>query len=311
MSSKVEEQNAQAAAEAERLAQKADKQAREAKTGQANREAFAKLVKSNQQGTQAHKGKADKAQGEARQSEAQAQKQAKGSEQADRAARMARGGVLQHARVMEQAKSFSQVLGKQHSETAQADGQRVEAREQGASNDRVEREERDRDVASADVQRESDREQARVEARGDGSAGGPVDPDGRGRGGGGGQGRQGHGDEGAAAMAAQAKPTSTPTAATLQGAAGARQIPPELLEKLVSAVYLAVNERGLKEFQIELKDGPLKGGFLKLTAEKGKVSLSFLGLEGDQRRLVEASKGELMRRLEKKGLRLERLSVGA
>jgi len=310
MSSKVEEQNAQAAAEAERLAQKADKQAREAKTSQASREAFAKLVKANQQGAQVQKGQAEKGQGEARQSEAHAQQQAKGSEQADRAARMARGGVMQHARVMEQAKSFSAVLGKQQAETAQTDGQRVEAREQGGSKDRVEREDRDRDVAAADVKQEADREQARVEARDGGAPGGPIDPDGKNRGGGGGRGGREPGDEGAAALAALKKPTTPQAASGPQGAVGVKQIPPELLEKLVSAVYLAVNDKGLKEFQIELKDGPLKGGFLKLSADGGKISLSFLGLAGDQKRLVEASKGELMRRLEKKGLRLERLSVG-
>ncbi|MBI1946044.1 MAG: hypothetical protein HYS27_10130 [Deltaproteobacteria bacterium] len=307
MSSRVDEQNAQAAAEAERVAQKADKQAREAKTSQTSREAFSKLVKANQQGSDVHRGKAEKQQGETRQGEAHAQKQVKGSEQADRAARMARGGVMQHSRVMEQAKSFSQVLGKQQTETAQADGQRVEAREQGSTKDRVERDDRDRDVGATEVKRESEREQARVEARDGGAQGGPVDPDGKNRGGGGKQ--QGRGDEGAAALAALSKPSTPQAAAGPQGAVGVKQIPPELLEKLVSAIYLAVNDKGLKEFQIELKDGPLKGGFLKLTADGGKVSLSFLGLAGDQKRLVEASKGELMRRLEKKGLRLERLSV--
>lgn len=309
MSSRVEEQNAQAAAEAERLAQRADKQAREAKTTEAGREAFAKLVKANQQDTREARAKGEKGEAEARQGEAQGQKSAKSSEQADRAARMARGGVLQHARVMEQAKSFSSLLGQQQSATAQADGQRVEAREQGVTKERVEREDRDRDVGGVEVRREGEREQSRLEARVDAQAQGAVDQDGRKRGGGqGGQGGQGRGDEGAAALAALQKKPST-QAAGPQGAAGARQIPPEILEKLVSAVYLAVTDKGLREFQIELKDGPLKGGFLKLSADKGQVSLSFLGLESDQRRLVEASKGELMRRLEKKGLRLLRLSV--
>ncbi|MCC7112213.1 MAG: hypothetical protein IT382_23165 [Deltaproteobacteria bacterium] len=308
MSSRVEEQNAQAAAEAERLAQRADKQAREAKTTEAGREAFAKLVKNNQQDGKTAKGTKEKSEAEARQGEAQGQKSASSSQQADRAARMARGGVMQHARVMEQARSFSQVLGHQQSSTAQADGQRVEARDQGAHKERVERDDKDRDVGRAEVKQEGDREQSRIEARAEARQGGPIDPDGRNRGGGG-QGGQGRGDEGASALAALQK-GAAPPAAALQGAAGARQIPPEILEKLVSAVYLAVTEKGLKEFQIELKDGPLKGGFLKLSADKGQVTLSFLGLEGDQKRLVEASKGELMRRLEKKGLRLHKLSVG-
>lgn len=310
MSSRVEEQNAQNAAEAERLAQRADKQAREAKTTEAGREAFSKLVKANQNETKDAKGKSEKGEAEARQGEAQGQKAAKGSQQAERQARMARGGVLQHSRVMEQAKSFSALLGNQQASTAQADGQRVEARDQGSSKDRVEKDDRERDVGRSEVKKESDREQSRVEAREGAPQGGAVDPDGKNRGGGG-QGGQGRGEEGAAAaaLAALKQGNAAPKAAGPQGAAGVKQIPPELLEKLVSAVYLAVNDKGLKEFQIELKDGPLKGGFLKLSADRGQISLSFLGLESDQKRLVEASKGELMRRLEKKGLRLERLSV--
>lgn len=309
MSSRVEEQNAQNAAEAERLAQRADKQAREAKTNEAGREAFSKLVKANQNETKDAKGKSEKGEAEARQGEAEGQKAAKGSQQAERQARMARGGVLQHSRVMEQAKSFSQLLGNQQASTAQADGQRVEAREKGSSKDRVEKDDRERDVGKAEVKKEGDREQSRVEAREGAPQGGAVDPDGKKGGSGGGQGGQGRGDEGAAALAALKQGNAAPAAAGPQGAVGVKQIPPELLEKLVSAVYLAVNDKGLKEFQIELKDGPLKGGFLKLSADRGQISLSFLGLESDQKRLVEASKGELMRRLEKKGLRLERLSV--
>lgn len=307
MSSRVDEQNAQAAAEAERLAQKADKAAREAKTNQTSREAFSKLVRANQQGNAEAKGKAEKHEAESRQGEAQGQKQAKGSEQADRAARMARGGVMQHARVMEQARSFSQVLGGQQASTQQADGQRVERRDHGVKKDKVERDDRDRDAGKVEQKREADREQARVEARDGNQPNAAIDANGRGKGDG--QRGQGRGDESAAAIAALKQPSTSQAAAGPQGAVGVKQIPPELLEKLVSAVYLAVNDKGLKEFQIELKDGPLKGGFLKLSADHGQVSLSFFGLEGDQKRLVEASKGELMRRLEKKGLRLERLTV--
>ena len=308
MSSRVDEQNAQAAAEAERLAQRADKQAREAKTSEAGRQAFSRLVKANQQESKTAKAKGDKSEAEARQGETQGQKAAKGSQQADRQARMARGGVVQHSRVMEQAKSFSQLLGNQQASTAQADGQRVEARDKGSRKDKVEKDEREREVVRSEVKKEGEREQARVEAREGALQHGAIDPDGKNRGGGG-QGGQGRGDEGAAAVAALQKGAATAPAAGPQGAVGVKQIPPELLEKLVSAVYLAVNDKGLKEFQIELKDGPLKGGFLKLSADRGQISLSFLGLEGDQRRLVEASKGELMRRLEKKGLRLQKLTV--
>ena len=118
-------------------------------------------------------------------------------------------------------------------------------------------------------------------------------------------------DDGAAAAAAAVKKAAQQPQA-VQGAKTAqpvKQIPPELLEKLVSTVYLAVTEKGLKEFQIELKDGPLKGGFLKISAENGKVALSFSGIGASEKNLLEASKGDLMRRLEKKGLALSRFEV--
>ena len=49
------------------------------------------------------------------------------------------------------AKSFSQLLGNQQASTAQADGQRVEAREKGSSKDRVEKDDRERDKNEADA----------------------------------------------------------------------------------------------------------------------------------------------------------------
>jgi hypothetical protein len=72
---------------------------------------------------------------------------------------------------------------------------------------------------------------------------------------------------------------------------------------------VGVNERGLMEFRVELKEGILQGATLKVDAKDGKIQLRFEGLEGHAKNLVSASEGELARRLEAKGLRLDALVV--
>lgn len=303
MSSRVEQENQARQAEAERLQKKLERESRDHKAGDAGRETFARLVKSSQQGQQETRTKGEQARGEAHKGEEQAGRAARQAGEGDRAARLARGGVVQQSRVMEQARSFQGVLQGQQGQTRETEQGRVEARDHGTSQDRVERDDRETSIQKAETKRDAEAEQARVEAREQARPNAAIQGD---CGGGGGEPRD---DGGAAAAAALRKAQQ---AAPTQGAQAARevkQIPPELLEKLVSAVYLGVNQKGLKEFQIELKDGPLKGAFLKITAEDGKVGLRFEGLGADEKRLVEASKGELMRRLGKKGLALARLEV--
>jgi hypothetical protein len=305
MSSRVEQENqARQAAEAERLQKRIEKDGREQRTSEANREAFAKLVSRDRtaadQGARDAKAKGERTEAEAKQGDAQAGKAGKQAGDAERAARMARGGVLQQSRVMEQARSFQGVLQNHQGTTQQADTGRVERREQGKNKDRVERDDREVGIQRQEQKRDVEAELARVEAREQGRPNAAIDANGKGDKG------DGRGNEGAQALAKSKAPASAQGA---QAAREVKQIPPELLEKLVSAVYLAVNDKGLKEFQIELKDGPLKGALLKITAEDGKVGLRFEGLGAGEKRLVEASKGELLRRLEKKGLALARLDV--
>jgi hypothetical protein len=305
MTSRVEEQNAKNAAEAERLNKKIEREGRDAKASQSSREAFSKLVRTNQQSSSEAKSQGERTQNEAKQGEAQAQKGAKNASEADRAARLARGGALAQNRVLEQARSFQGVLTNQQASTQEADKGRVERREAGSQKDRVEAEDKAADVDKQEATRDAEVEQAKVEARHDAQvANGAINPDGS-------NGQQkdkrqgGQGDEGGAKQQLQ---SATPTQKA-QGPRAVKQIPPEVLEKLCSAVWLGVNEKGLREFQIELKDGPLKGALVKITAEDGKVALSFSNVGADEKRLIEASKGDLMRRLEKKGLSLARLDV--
>ena len=304
--SRVDHEPPPSAQEAERAAREADKRSRDAKVNEQGRQAFQKLLQGQKEGHEKQRA-GDQKQAEARHGEQQATTSTKGQDQAERAARMARGGALQHARVMEQAKSFQGALA-QTQQRSQGENQgRVQARDTGKQKDRVEHEDR-KEAVSQKAQAKQDREAdlARVEAREQARPNAAIDTNDRG---GGGDGRpQDDGSAAAAAALKAQKPLVDVKAAA--GPAPVKQIPPELLEKLVSTVYLAVTEKGLKEFQIELKDGPLKGGFLKISAENGKVALKFSGLDTHTKNLLESSKGDLMRRLGKKGLSLAKLEVG-
>jgi hypothetical protein len=282
--------------EAERAQKEQDKRVREDKSRATDREAFGRLVAKKQEG-----------QTGAEQARAAVLQQPQ-SEAAKRAM-LARGGVVQQSRVQEQARSFQGTLEQTQQSTQQHDAGRVAQREVGKGKDRVEHEDRHSEVVhKAEARRDADTEQARVAAQDAARPNAAIRGDG---GGGGGGDDSPPRDDGSAAAAAALKKAAQPPAPTAQAQAAreVKQIPPELLEKLVSTVYLAVNDKGLKEFQIELKDGDLKGAFLKISADGGKVALKFQGLDPQTKALVESSKGELMRRLEKKGLSLSRLEV--
>ncbi|MBM4280639.1 MAG: hypothetical protein FJ137_07715 [Deltaproteobacteria bacterium] len=302
--SRVDHEPPPSAQEAERAAKEADKRSRDAKLQEQDRQAFGKLLQGQKQAKDGARS-AEKKQGEARAGEQKATSQTKGQEQADRAARMARGGALQHGRVMEQAKGFQGALESTQQRTQVGDQGRVQARDTGKQKDRVEHDDR-KEAVTQKAQAKQDREAdlAAVERRESARPNAAIDTSDRG-GGGGGQPQ----DDGSAAAAALKAQKQLPDVKATAAAASVKQIPPELLEKLVSTVYLAVTEKGLKEFQIELKDGPLKGAFLKISADNGKVALKFSGVDAHTKNLIESSKGDLMRRLGKKGLTLARLDV--
>jgi len=89
----------------------------------------------------------------------------------------------------------------------------------------------------------------------------------------------------------------------------AREIPQELLDKLVQEVRVGVNAAGKTEMQIDLKEGVLQGMQLKVTSENGKVSCTFVGGDAHAKNLVESSEQRLSRALDKVGLQLESLKV--
>lgn len=107
---------------------------------------------------------------------------------------------------------------------------------------------------------------------------------------------------------------SDPQSAAIQNAEGAKgaagvKLPQEILEAIAKAVAVAFAADGRTEMQIELKGSMLEGVTLKVAARKGKVRCSFEGCDKLTKNLIEASKGDLMRALGKKGFELDILRV--
>ena len=298
--SRVEDQR-KSQAETERMQKQADRASRDAQRADKSTQRFGQLMERAKTPNQAHEKKLGQQLGEQ-----QATQQNRASSDAARMARMARGGTLQHGRILEQVKSFQGTLQNQKAQSAEAQEVRVQQRDEGMTETRVQSDER---VSDLDDKRETraelDREQAKAEAQAEGRANAAIS--GRGAGGGGTsqQQHEGQGDNAAALQKAQG-------AAGADEAASARavqEIPELILQALADKVYVGVNAEGLAEFRIELKDGILEGATLQVTAEDGGIKLHFHGLEGNAKRLVQASEGDLGRRLAAKGLRLQSLSV--
>lgn len=105
--------------------------------------------------------------------------------------------------------------------------------------------------------------------------------------------------------------SSLTSAQQAQGAGSAR-LPPEVIQQMVQRVFLGVNKEGLTQFHIELQDHVLAGSSLSVACKDGvKIQAKFFCKDAQIRNLVHASKGELSRAFEKKGLSLERLDVVA
>jgi hypothetical protein len=283
--------------EQERVQQDTDRKAREDQRLKTDKQAFAKLVDRGQKSTK--------------------ETQTKQQEQLNQAKQGARLGSLakESAKLAAPAstapkpdpgassRALAGTLARGQADTEKAQASNQQVRTEGKDSDRVEQADRqqetaqaddverahtdgDRDVQQAQSQTTQRAERDRVEA--DGERQKKQQP----------QQQQG-GERGADAV----KETAGPARHDVQ------QISPALLEKLASTVFLAVNERGLKEFQIELKDGPLQGAFVKISADKGRVALSFSNVDAQTANLLEASKGDLMRRFDKKGLQLARFEI--
>jgi hypothetical protein len=305
MSSVKEQEQAQALArqEAERMQKVSDKAARDAKTSTADRQTFGKLVQQGQAQqnlTRANLGKQEQGQASERlQTLAQGLKQ-----ESVKNVRLHRDGAVLQNRALEQAKSFGGQLETKSVETATTTKTQTHERADAKDVDRGRVEERGlalerKQEAAKDAEAEAqvaestakERPNAAIDAsqdRGDDSRGG---------------------EESTRLENAKAghKAGDIAPAAEVRYTREVQKIPEEILKKLVDAIYVGVNEKGLHTFRMEMKDGVMQGGSVEITADAGKITLTFGGLEGNTRNMVESSKGDLMRRMEKRGLTLDNI----
>jgi hypothetical protein len=98
---------------------------------------------------------------------------------------------------------------------------------------------------------------------------------------------------------------------TAEGVRGAHQptIPPDLLEKIVARLFQAINPDGRTSLQMDLKGDGLEGVTLKLSAEGGRVSVSFEGCSGELKTALRNGKPALTRALAKRNMKLMALRV--
>lgn len=302
--SRVDEQQQKAAADAERLQKQQDRNARDASKSDESRQRFGELVKQGAAKQQGQNQSLTKDLARQQGEQVAQQKHVGKEEHAARDARLARGGVVHHHRLMEQAKSFQGTLENRRTETEQTQKGRVETREEGLFKAKESTDERVTDLDQKKESRlERDKETARGETKAQGRVNAAIDGTGQKSSDGGGHHDGAH---------VQAKAKGVEGAGAAEGAQGAhevKQIPEQILEALASEVYVGVNERGLMEFRIELKEGVLQGATLRVEAKDGGIQLRFEGLSGHAKNLVSASEGELGRRLKAKGLRLDTLAV--
>ena len=78
-----------------------------------------------------------------------------------------------------------------------------------------------------------------------------------------------------------------------------------MIREIAKAIAIAAASDGKSEVMIQLKGPMFEGVTLKVGLRKGKVRCSFDGCDRNTRNLIDASKGELMRALSKKGLELD------
>lgn len=308
--SRVNEEQQQKRAEMERMQKTADKQAREAGRESTDRAQFGQVLKQQvgQQSQQtAQQGKLKDAK---EQTSQMSEVLKKGAEQLGREAamnaRLARGGAVQHSRLMQQAESFHSLLDGKRTETDQLGKvmQKDADESKSATTEAIAERHVDLDQKAED-KRETAKKDARLEAGKKGVHNAAIDGEKR-------SGKDdtgGRGDEAGIEAAKSAGLKNEVQASEVQGAAGAKQLPPEVVEALVKQVMIGVNEKGDHVFRIELRDGVLQGATLQITAKNGKIGIDVGGLDDNARRLMQASVGSLQRGLAARGLALDHLTV--
>jgi len=102
---------------------------------------------------------------------------------------------------------------------------------------------------------------------------------------------------------------NAPQASEVQETTPARQIPDEVIDALVSQVFVGVDKKGLSQFVIELKDSALGGGQISVSVQGKKINLKFSGLNSSAKNLLRNSKSALAQRLQSKKLSLNEFEI--
>ena len=112
--------------------------------------------------------------------------------------------------------------------------------------------------------------------------------------------QSGSGPEGIGAVGGSTNATTSSREAALKAQA---------IKALVDQLFVGFQGAKSPTVMIELKGDLLRGTRVQLTMDNGKLELKFESPDPNLRRLLSASRGELERALEGKGLRLARLEV--
>ena len=298
MSSRIEQQRQDQARQAEKAQKAQDRSSRDQQKTQNKRQNFSDKIKKQggqEQNVKKHQQQRTGQQKQASESQNTSQSQA------------GRGNSMHQQRMMQQAKSFSGVLG-QFQKKGQEEGMiQTRSRSEGKEADGVQDHDRvsDLDTHSEEVhekqetgkteetQQEAQTEQALQTAIESATDSPKKDQ------------QQQQDNEGS-----QQQNQAITEAQGPQGAAGAHPIPPEILEKLVAQIFVGVNAEGAQMFNFTFQEGVLSGCAVSVTSNgAGRIKLSISGLEGQAKRLLSASEGDIAKRLASHKLDLESFEV--
>ena len=292
-------------AEARRIAERADKESRKS----ADKKDGAKFGERMNQTRQSQAGQKQLgARDKLNNLRQKMQKNAKSEGKEARSALLARGGIKRGAQMQKKSARFEQKLSQAGAESNEATRTQGEERSERAEGARTETQERVTDLDNKkEAKKESEQELTRAEENAKGKHNAAIS--GGGKKGGSSSGQEGERSDASGLKAGEAGGAKEAAGAQEIQAHEVQEIPEEILKALTDNIYLGVNAEGLAEFQVELKEGVLDGGMMKVTAGDDGIRLAFQGLDTNAQRLLKASEGEIHRRLGKKGLRLASLVV--
>lgn len=228
-------------------------------------------------------------------------------------------GPSQFDRVLEESKAMSRA------QPPTQPGSKI-VTEQAASEAQKKEDRHEEDERRDDKDKEKGKDQGRGEKRS-----GTTDVQGRvtakgqlkdSRGGGGGEGRGGFAGGGKRSVStAQLKSSSKALTPGLHGkfadklqaaiskGVATKGLSQAVLNQLVQYVRIGINRMGDKEMQIDLHEKIFRGLKLRVTSNKGKVSVHFITADADTRSVFDKNSAAIKNALEKRGIVVEDIRV--